>query len=60
MKKNLLKGNYVPKVNPEMEAKNSTDTTNEFEKKTICFQLNCAPISVGCRISCVDSALNSI
>ncbi len=35
MKKNLLKGNYVPKANPKMEAKNSTDATNEFERKTI-------------------------
>ncbi len=35
MKKNLVKGNYVPKVNPEIEVKTSTDTANEFERKTI-------------------------
>ena len=35
MKKNLLKGNYAPKVNPEMESKDSTSTVNEFEKKAI-------------------------
>jgi hypothetical protein len=35
MDKKLLRGNYAPKVNPEMESKNTTDVTNEFEKKTI-------------------------
>ena len=35
MKKNLLKGNYTPEYNPEMESKNSTDSGNEFEKKAI-------------------------
>ena len=34
MRKKLLKGNYLPKVNPEVEEKN-TSTTNEFEKKAI-------------------------
>lgn len=35
MKKNLLKGNYVTKANPSMEADNIIDATNEFERKTI-------------------------
>ena len=34
MRKRLLKGNYLPKVNPEVEEKISS-TTNEFEKKAI-------------------------
>ncbi len=36
MKKKLLKGNYLPESNPEMEEKNtSSSTTHEFEKKAI-------------------------
>jgi len=35
MKKNLLKGNYIPKDNPEIESKNVIDSGNEFEKKAI-------------------------
>ena len=35
MKNKLLKGNYAPKINPEMEMENSTNTINEFEKKAI-------------------------
>lgn len=36
MKKKLLKGNYVPDDNPEMEEKKSSlSTTHEFEKKAI-------------------------
>jgi hypothetical protein len=35
MDKKLLRGNYTPKVNPEMETKKTSDATNEFEKKTI-------------------------
>ena len=34
MKKKLLKGNYSPKINPEVEEKN-TSITNEFEKNAI-------------------------
>lgn len=34
MKKKLLKGNYVPKVNPEVEA-NTSSNTSEFEKTAI-------------------------
>lgn len=36
MKKNLLKGNYTPKIEPKIEVKDSNNTTtNEFEKKAI-------------------------
>ena len=35
MKKNLLKGNYTPKANPEIETKDSGSNITEFEKKTI-------------------------
>ena len=34
MKKKLLKGNYPPKINPEVEEMN-TSITNEFEKNAI-------------------------
>lgn len=34
MKKKLLKGNYLPKVDPEME-KTNTSIANEFETKAI-------------------------
>jgi hypothetical protein len=36
MKKKLLKGNYTPEGNPEIEEQNSSSsTTHEFEKKAI-------------------------